>query len=1024
MGVFNPDNPENEWIIELVTQTYRENLNPVEFGFLLQKELRTRRCSEQQLRLLATTLLRFATATDAPEKRLLICLVNLAKAESRLTITSKVQLAFQLISWARFIKVIYEFKQFTRFLCVEALADILRDSLPYLKIFFDRYCKLNMTYNHVNIFVSSCKSCTDNECEVLAKSFMDVLSWCLLALEQALQMGDERSITALARCACEYARNKFIRASLFLYERISRDSPSYIIEGAANFAKNYTDNIDIEILKGTVLLLQKSPVERVEERLTGMVKQPHPAVLTIVSVFESFRTTKRVDQMADAFFETAEILSLQYPQMFEDMLRGSLLIMVNKYLCITLPVLTLDVKESVSEEMVAFQSFFYLKLPQIIKNLLRRGVPQIDLLTALQNICACKALLNKSNTLSHFLEQLFAANVIDEGSTRALQEHRLKLMMESCPILYQNIMQSTVVSRPVILEAESAKIAVDKLMRQSNDGIINVLRKLACGNSGLFTFDSVCASFCADGNLTYFSSKLATINGQSERPIPNADRNEGYSRALAFNLSFILLTRIRFNYNDLRPSELVNGTTKTIDNTRSCFFKFASNYGWTAADCCGQRAPIASEVKNHYHERVNMLKHGQIFWDKRTVNYTELVDAVPIFGEILLDECSCKRPEEQEHFHEVIKKVLQAFCDDTNFMIVCLVQWMCSQPVTEARQNLVKSFIYALSYPPQLDEMQQERLDIHLVPTIYYFLCTVVMALTSAACRRTLEDLLTCDRLRDPRFTWIINCAKRKLPAVPFTMPAAASQSSDAEMLKQAFTYARQQGWASPSVLQLVDRCNKAGVVENWCMVWLSSMFKLVTNDEMVAAGELCFAAGVLAPVPCMINFARELTNYVLEQNIEFGCIEPKALVSASFLVHCLQLAFYSYWRLQKEKALRTDSEGSDVSDVGNPVEQSVEVIFSKFLRETRSGQLKSTIVFIYHFMVALASAPRNEPTKRIIELIPQELMYNLAQIDPRSFNLDLYLHLTDLGNETLARSALRFNCLLRKLGVTSQYHL
>lgn len=50
------------------------------------------------------------------------------------------------------------------------------------------------------------------------------------------------------------------------------------------------------------------------------------------------------------------------------------------------------------------------------------------------------------------------------------------------------------------------------------------------------------------------------------------------------------------------------------------------------------------------------------------------------------------------------------------------------------------------------------------------------MALTSAACRRTLEDLLTCDRLRDPRFTWIINCAKRKLPAVPFTMPAATSQ--------------------------------------------------------------------------------------------------------------------------------------------------------------------------------------------------------------------------------------------------------
>ncbi|VDK29210.1 unnamed protein product [Anisakis simplex] len=105
------------------------------------------------------------------------------------------------------------------------------------------------------------------------------------------------------------------------------------------------------------------------------------------------------------------------------------------------------------------------------------------------------------------------------------------------------------------------------------------------------------------------------------------------------------------------------------------------------------------------------------------------------------------------------------------------------------------------------------------------------MALTSAACRRTLDDLSICDRLRDPRFTWIINCAKRKLPTVPFTLPATNAQSSDAEMLKQAFTYARQQAWGSPNVLQLVDRCNKAGVVENWCMVRnISLCFPYIPN--------------------------------------------------------------------------------------------------------------------------------------------------------------------------------------------------
>lgn len=120
---------------------------------------------------------------------------------------------------------------------------------------------------------------------------------------------------------------------------------------------------------------------------------------------------------------------------------------------------------------------------------------------------------------------------------------------------------------------------------------------------------------------------------------------------------------------------------------------------------------------------------------------------------------------------------------------------------------------------------------------------------------------------------------------------------------------------------------------------------------------------------------------------------------------------------ITRKKRIKLNTDEGDPGESENPVEKSVEVIFSKFLRETRAGRLKSTIVFIYHFMVALASAPRNAPTKRIIEMLPEELLYNLAQIDPMSFNLDLYLHLIDLSNEASVKSALRFTCLLGKLG-------
>lgn len=38
--------------------------------------------------------------------------------------------------------------------------------------------------------------------------------------------------------------------------------------------------------------------------------------------------TKKVDQMANSFFEMAQILEFPFSCMFEDMIRGSLLIMV------------------------------------------------------------------------------------------------------------------------------------------------------------------------------------------------------------------------------------------------------------------------------------------------------------------------------------------------------------------------------------------------------------------------------------------------------------------------------------------------------------------------------------------------------------------------------------------------------------------------------------------------------------------------------------------------------------------------
>ncbi|VDN45500.1 unnamed protein product, partial [Gongylonema pulchrum] len=106
------------------------------------------------------------------------------------------------------------------------------------------------------------------------------------------------------------------------------------------------------VLNWCLLALEYSLKEENDRSTQALIRLPlprcfqsHPAVLTLVSVFEGFRMTKKVDQMADSFFELAEILEFPYPKMFEDMIRASLLIM-------------LDAKESLGEELVASQAFY------------------------------------------------------------------------------------------------------------------------------------------------------------------------------------------------------------------------------------------------------------------------------------------------------------------------------------------------------------------------------------------------------------------------------------------------------------------------------------------------------------------------------------------------------------------------------------------------------------------------------------------------------------------------------------------
>ncbi|VDO39086.1 unnamed protein product [Brugia timori] len=239
MGVINEDKQQTDvsWVTSLVTRAHAEGLSSTEFGAVLKKRIITSGCNEQQCRAIASMLLRFATASVTPDQRMLSCLEALVKAE--------------VLRWAVFIEVIAEFRQFSREYCIEALATILRNSVPLLK----------------------CNYTSEKECLELSGSLMTVLNWCLLALEYSLKNENKRSTQALIHCACAYANSKFVRALLYIHEHIGAESVNYVVEAAVSFAQSYPDCEELKTMIEALQQFGASPAERIEDNLGGLVKQ-------------------------------------------------------------------------------------------------------------------------------------------------------------------------------------------------------------------------------------------------------------------------------------------------------------------------------------------------------------------------------------------------------------------------------------------------------------------------------------------------------------------------------------------------------------------------------------------------------------------------------------------------------------------------------------------------------------------------------------------------------------------------------
>lgn len=89
-------------------------------------------------------------------------------------------------------------------------------------------------------------------------------------------------------------------------------------------------------------------------------------------------------------------------------------------------------------------------------------------------------------------------------------------------------------------------------------------------------------------------------------------------------------------------------------------------------------------------------------------------------------------------------------------------------------------------------------------------------------------------------------------------------------------------------------------------------MLKANTVDELLSASELCLAAAMTSPVPCLLEFAQRLVEYVLGHDNYLASINQNyATVLAKMLVRIIILVIWAEDRRKQNQRLKTQKRMS-----------------------------------------------------------------------------------------------------------------
>ena len=267
----------------------------------------------------------------------------------------------------------------------------------------------------------------------------------------------------------------------------------------------------------------------------------HPGILTLGTIYSCFNLTEGDLEVAQTLVLFSHTVGISRTEMLFDLFRVGPLI---------------QLKESNSHRNSLVEVFVYLRLPNIIKLLVEElSLKKMCLINALKQFINLKSLLNavdmktQSNLVQHLLNSILEHNIITSEECDELlgiRNAEISLRPELEFLLSEPLRRESTLKQ--INLAEQITSLLRKGMRSGDSQFLTVAERLLLTTDG--TMERVCAVMSATDELRDFALRLAKINQSCETHTPEMS-NSRNSRMAIFDLTFLLLIRIKYVFKDL-----------------------------------------------------------------------------------------------------------------------------------------------------------------------------------------------------------------------------------------------------------------------------------------------------------------------------------------------------------------------------------------------------------------------------------------------------------------------------------------